>query len=483
MSGFTWRGGRLHVDDVPLTAIAEAVGTPTYVYSASAIRAAYRRLTAAFAPLGARFHYALKASPNLHLCRLLRELGAGMDVVSGGELERAWLAGAPMDEVAFAGVGKTDAEIRAALDGSFSPLRAAAGDFGVADPAGRGPVGLFNVESESELASIARLGAELGVRASACVRVNPNVDAQAHEYTSTAKEENKFGIDADRVIALFDAWAGHPGVELLGLHVHLGSPVKSVAPYVAAVRVLLGLIDELAARGHAVRIFDLGGGFPALDGEAPDPDTSTAGAARTPPIEEYAAEIVPLLLPRTQAGLQVLLEPGRSLVAEAGVLLIRVEHVKRGRAKTFVICDGGMHSLIRPALYRAFHFVWPVAWDGPPPRRREDSGLGAAAGLDVCDVVGPICETGDFLARGRALPRAAQGDLLAVFSAGAYGMSMASNYNDHPRPAEVLADGGRARVIHERVPLAVRLESERVPRELPLGAQVPDQEPARVPGE
>lgn len=480
MSGFTWRDGRLHVDDVPLTAIAEAVGTPTYVYSASAIRAAYRRLASAFAPLGARFHYALKASPNLHLCRLLRELGAGMDVVSGGELERAWLAGAPMSEVVFAGVGKTDVEIRAALDGRFSPLRAAAEEFGVADPAGRGPVGLFNIESESELASIARLGAELGVRARACVRVNPNVDAHTHEYTSTGKEENKFGIDADRVAALFDAWAGHPGIDLQGLHVHLGSPVKTVEPYVAAVRVLLALIDELEARGHAIRIFDLGGGWPILDGESAEPG-APGSPQRTPPIEEYAAQLVPLLLPRTQAGLQVLLEPGRSLVAEAGVLLIRVEHVKRGRAKTFVICDGGMHSLIRPALYRAFHFVWPVAWDGPPPGRREGAAA-AAAGLEVCDVVGPICETGDFLARARALPSVAQGDLLAVFSAGAYGMSMASNYNDHPRPAEVLVDGDRARVIHERVPLAVRLESERLPRELPVGAQIPDQLPARVPG-
>ena len=472
MSGFTWRDGRLHVDDVPLTAIAEAVGTPTYVYSARSIRASYRRLASAFAPLGARFHYALKASPNLHLCRLMRELGAGMDVVSGGELERAWLAGAPMSEVVFAGVGKSVDEIRAALDGAWSPLRAAADRFGAADPAGRGPVGLFNVESESELARIAALGAELGIRARACVRVNPNIDAHTHEYTSTGKEENKFGIDADRVAALFDAWAGHPGIDLQGLHVHLGSPVRKIEPYVAAVEVVLALIADLEARGHAIGVVDLGGGWPvASDGAPGDPGRTEDHA---PPIEEYAARIVPLLLPRVRSGLQVLLEPGRTLVADAGVLLIRVEHVKRGRAKTFVICDGGMQSLIRPALYRAYHFLWPVAWDGPPPRRGADAG----ADLEVCDVVGPICETGDFLARGRALPPVAQGDLLAVFSAGAYGMSMASNYNDHPRPAEVLVDGDRARLIHERQTLAARLETERVPRELPLETGVA----TRVPG-
>ena len=461
MSAFRWRAGCLYADEVPLPAIAEAVGSPTYVYSATAIRAAYRRFERVFAPLGARVHYALKASPNLHLCRLLRELGAGMDVVSGGELERAWLAGTPMGDVVFAGVGKTGDEIRAALDGRASPLRAEAARFGAPDPAGRGPVGLFNVESESELAAISGLGTELGVRAKACVRVNPNVDPHTHEYTTTGKEENKFGIGADRIVELFDTWAGAPGIELQGLHVHLGSPVLRVEPYVEAVGVLLALVDELAARGHTVQILNLGGGFPAPEsGEAP-------------PLEEYGARIVPLLLPRVQGGLRVIVEPGRSLLADAGVLALRVEHVKRGRNKTFVICDGGMHTLIRPALYRAFHFLWPVAWEGPPPRREEDPGV-TREGLELCDVVGPICETGDFLARARALPPVVQGDLLAVFSAGAYGMSMASNYNDHPRPAEVLVDGDRARVIHERQTLAVRLEGERTSRELSLAARVLD---------
>ena len=457
MSGFEWRDGILCADEVPLPAIAEAVGTPSYVYSAPAIRAAYRRLDGLFRPLGAKLRYAVKASPNLHLCRLLRGLGAGMDVVSGGELERAWLAGAPMSEIVFAGVGKTDDEIRAALDGRFSPLVDVAAGFGAPgspalEPAARGPVGLFNVESESELAAISGLAAELGVTARACLRVNPDVDPHTHEYTTTGKEENKFGIDADRIAGIVDAWAGKPGIELVGLHAHIGSPVPQIEPYALAVEVLVGLIDEIERRGHPVTVLNLGGGWPVEYEE---------GAV--PPLEAYAERIVPLLAERAARGLQVLLEPGRSILANSGVLLTRVQHVKRGRAKTFVICDGGMHTLIRPALYRAFHFVWPVRWAGEAPRRIDNQ---QGPGFAVCDLVGPICETGDFLARGRSLPPLERGDLVAVFSAGAYGMSMASNYNDHGRPAEVLVDGGRATVIAERQPLAAILETERLTREL-----------------
>jgi diaminopimelate decarboxylase len=456
MHPIRWRDGNLTVDEVPVPAIAEAVGTPTYVYSATAIRAAWRRLTGAFEPLGAHFHYAVKASPNLHLCRLLRSLGAGMDVVSGGEMERAWLAGTPMSEIVFAGVGKSDAEIRAALDGRFGTAADEAALFGAADPAGRGPVGVLNVESESELVAIARIARELSVVAKLCVRVNPNVDPHTHEYTTTGKEENKFGVDADRIVELFDRWAGEEWIELAGLHVHIGSPVPRVEPYAEAVEVLFALIDALEARGHAIRILDLGGGWPV-----------PYRAGEVPPIEAYGERLVPLLEPRTRQGLQVCFEPGRSILANSGILVSRVEHLKHGRAKTFVICDAGMHVLVRPALYRAFHFIWPVAWAGPEPTWGEDSGV---AGTSLCDVVGPICETGDFLARSRALPPIAQGDLLAVFSAGAYGMSMASNYNDHGRPAEVLVDGETATVINERQTLAQLMETERAPRELALPA-------------
>jgi diaminopimelate decarboxylase len=287
------------------------------------------------------------------------------------------------------------------------------------------------------------------------VRVNPNVDPHTHEYTTTGKEENKFGIDADRIVDLFAAWAGHPGLELAGLHVHLGSPVPRIEPYEEALAVLLALVDALERRGHRVEVLNLGGGWPAA---------SPAGEA--PPVEEYAARIQPLLEARVPRGLRLLIEPGRSIMAESGLLLTRVHRIKRGRTKTFVICDGGMHTLIRPALYHAFHFVWPVQWSGPEPERREHPRPPAIDGLEVCEVVGPICETGDFLARARPLPPVERGDLLAVFSAGAYGMSMASNYNDHGRPAEVLVDGERAVVINERQPLAVLLETERAPREI-----------------
>ena len=453
IEAFLYKDAVLHADEVPVPQIIESAGTPTYIYSASAIRTAYRRLEVAFSPLRVRFQYAVKSSPNLHLCRLMHELGAGMDVVSGGELDRAWLAGAPTAEMVFAGVGKTDDEIRSALDGRFHTLQ---GVPGLADrePEKRGPVGILNAESTSELERIAHWGSELGVRPRVCLRVNPDVDPHTHEYTTTGKEENKFGIDAPMIPDIFDAWGRDRGVDLVGLHVHIGSPVPKVEPYAEAVEVLLSLIDELERRGHKIEVLDLGGGWPMNYIEE-----------QVPPPEDYAERLIPLLGPRVQKGLQVLMEPGRSIMANAGILVTRVQHVKKGRAKTFVICDAGMHSLIRPALYRAFHFVWPVAWTGEPPRLLEDAGL---PGLETCDVVGPICETGDFLARDRQLPPIERGELVAIFSAGAYGMSMVSNYNDHGRPAEVLVDGNRAIVINERQPLATVLATELEVRELEL---------------
>ncbi len=458
MDGFGYENGRLHAEEVPVQRIAGEVGTPVYIYSKRAIRRSYERMRRAFSPLGARLHYAVKASPNLHLCRLVRELGAGMDVVSGGELERAWLAGAPMRDLVFAGVAKTEDEIRQALDGRFSPLAGMEERFGCGDARARGPVGLFNAESESELERIAAISGELAIRARACIRVNPDVDAKTFEYTTTGLEENKFGIYADRVPALFDAFAGHPTLEVVGLHVHIGSPVWDTQPYVDTLKVVLDLFDRLEAAGHRPTVLDLGGGW-AVDyqrGESPAPDG-------------YAARIVPLLEDRVRRGLRVLLEPGRSIMANSGVLITRVQHLKQGRSTRFVMCDAGIHTLIRPALYRAFHFIWPVRPGAGqlPVAFAERPDL---PDLVECDVVGPICETGDFLARGRPLPAVAQGDLLSVFSAGAYGVSMASNYNDHGRPAEVLVDGARATVIAERQSLADLLETERRPRRLELQA-------------
>lgn len=448
--GFQYRDGVLHADNVPVTAIGESVGTPTYIYSATAIRAAYKRLHDAFAPIGVRFRYAIKSSPNSHLCRLMHEQGAGMDVVSGGELERAWYSGTPMSDIVFAGVGKTDEEIKAALDGRFHMLGEAPG-LEAMNPEQRGAVGVLNAESTSEIERIAYWGLELDVRPRVCLRVNPDVDPHTHEYTTTGKEENKFGIDAPFISEVFDRWNGK-GVDLIGLHVHIGSPVPQVEPYREAVEVLLGLVDELESRGHKIEVLDLGGGWPINYTEN-----------EVPPLEDYAAGLIPLLSKRVENGLQVLMEPGRSIMANSGILLSRVQHVKKGRAKTFVICDAGMHTLIRPALYRAFHFVWPVEWSGEDPKFLEDPGL---PDLAIADLVGPICETGDFLARNRLLPNMERGDLVAIFSAGAYGMSMVSNYNDHGRPAEVLVDGDRAVLINERQTLAAVLETENNVREI-----------------
>jgi len=457
IQGFEYRQGVLYAGELPVSQIAAAAGTPTYVYSADGIRDSYERLVRAFAPLRAQPHYAVKACANLHICKLLRDLGASMDVVSGGEMERAWLAGTPMSEIAFAGVGKTVDEIRAALDGRYSPLAAEAERFGRSGVEDRGAVGMFNIESISELERIAAIAAELGVVARACIRVNPNVDPRTHEYTTTGKDKNKFGIDADQIPALFDAFASRPSLDLVGLHVHIGSPVREVEPYVLAAGVLLSLIDTLEAAGHRIELLDLGGGWAVdyVSGESPG-------------IAAYAEALTPLLAPRVERGLKVVLEPGRSIVANAGVLLTRVQHIKQGRVRRFVICDAGIHTMIRPALYQAFQFIWPVevATEQVPTKLEERPDL---PGLLPCEVVGPICESSDFLARDRPLPPVVQDDLLAVFSAGAYGMSMASNYNDHGRPAEVLVDGDRAILINQRQPLAALLETEREPRDLELG--------------
>jgi len=452
--GYEYRGGVLHVEGVPVEEIATLTGTPTFVYSESAIREAYLRMEKAFAPLGAHLHYAVKACANLNICRLLGELGAGMDVVSGGEMERAWLAGVEMKDIVFAGVAKSEDEIRASLDGRFSPLAGDAERFGRESPETRGPVGILNVESVGEIERISRVARELGVTARVSIRANPNVDPRTHEYTTTGKVENKFGIDAREIPDIVDRFADREELEFYGLHVHIGSPVREVEPYELAVKAMVALIDDLESRGHTIRQLDLGGGWAIdyVDGESPDP-------------EAYAAAITPLLADRVAAGLRVVLEPGRSILANAGVLLTRVQYVKEGRKKRFVICDGGMNVLLRPALYQAFHFVWParVRSDQTPTHFAEEHSL---PGLVPSDVVGPICESSDFLARNRMLPEVDAGSVVAVFSAGAYAMSMASNYNDHGRPAEVLVRDGRLTVINERQRLASLLETERVPRSL-----------------
>jgi diaminopimelate decarboxylase len=428
----------LHIASESAEALAARFGTPLYVYSQPAFEAAFARLKSAFSSVSPLLCYALKASGNIHILRKLADMGAGMDVVSGGELERAWLSGVPMDHIVFAGVGKTRVEIAAALSGKHSLLGTEARGRNGESVTTRGPVGLFNIESEGEARRIAEVASELNIVARGCIRVNPNVDAHTHKYTTTGKSENKFGIDLARVAELFDELRGVPGIQLVGIHMHLGSPIASAAPYAEAISAITPLLDRLQSSGHPISVLNIGGGYGI-----------NYGLSAPQNAEEFGAALCPLLTPLVARGIRIVLEPGRSIIAQAGVLLTRVQYVKQGQAKRFVICDAGMHTLIRPALYQAYHFIWPVSpRGGHTPTDMKP--VPPAAGLEACDVVGPICESSDFLATDRVMPRVEPDDLLAVFCAGAYGMSMSFNYNDHPRPAEVLVGPDGPRLIRSR---------------------------------
>lgn len=336
-----------------------------------------------------------------------------MDVVSAGELERALRAGCSPERIGFAGVGKSAEEIRSALRAGIAHL---------------------NAESLAEIEMIDSEARALGVRAGVCVRVNPDVDARTHRYTTTGRDENKFGVDPESAAAAFARYGDSPHLDMHGLHCHLGSPIFTTEPYVEAIARLLGLTQRL---GDRVRVLNIGGGFGA--------DYVTG---RTPSAEIYAKAIVPLLAPRVGAGLRVIIEPGRFIAANAGILLTRLRRLKPGRSRTFAVCDAGMTALIRPALYEAFHFIWPVECRGFVPVRREERP--PLSGLEEIDIVGPVCESGDFLAQRRPLPPLSHDSLLAVFTAGAYAMTMSSTYNDQPRPAEVLVDAGHSRLIRPR---------------------------------
>lgn len=431
MDASAYVDGQLVMSGVDLRALAQRVGTPTYVYSAPALRDGFRAVREAFAKLvpgrDPLVCFAVKSCPNLSVLRVLAGLGAGMDVVSGGELARARAAGVPDDRIVFAGVGKSDDDIRAALVGE--PGSAA-----------RGPIGQFNIESEAEFRAIASLAQALGVRARGAVRVNPDIDPGpgTHRYTATGLKHTKFGVDIRRARTVFDQLGGHPFLKLSGLHVHLGSPVLEPDAYAQAARQLVDLMTDLEQVGHRIESINLGGGFGAAYPGVDPPDVSDYADA-------IASVLAPVLAERQAAGrpVRLIVEPGRCISAPAGVLLTRVRFVKESGARKFVICDAGMHTLVRPALYSAKHFIWPAAvapQHSPPslsPAAMEPSDL---PGLERCDVVGPICETGDFLSLDCPLPPVAPGDVLAVFAAGAYGASMSSRYNSHPLPAEVLID-------------------------------------------
>jgi diaminopimelate decarboxylase len=417
MDHFTYEHGALRCEGVAVADIAATVGTPCYVYSAGTLAEHLRRTREAFAALDPLICYSVKSCGNLGVLRTLTALGSGMDVVSGGELFRARAAGCPPERIVYAGVGKRDDEIAAALDAGIH---------------------LLNVESEQEFENIARVARGRGVTCRCALRINPDVDPRTHRFTTTGTKETKFGVDIERARAFFRAYGRDPHARLVGLHLHIGSPVTSTDPYVQAVTKALALREELLREGFEVSVLDVGGGFAA--------DYETG---RSPAASDYARAIVPLLEPAVRAGLRIVLEPGRSIAANAGILLTRVQYVKTSGDKTFAICDAGMNALLRPSHYDAFHFIWPAA-PGPgfvPRERTREPGM---PGLVPVDVVGPLCETGDYLALDRRLPPPARGDLLAVFTAGAYGMSMASRYNSSPLPAEVLVSGDAFTVVRRR---------------------------------
>ena len=417
MDWFAYKDGQLYCEDVNLDELVGQVGTPAYVYSRRTLEHHYDGLVKAFAALQPLICYSVKSCGNVHICKLLADRGAGMDVVSGGELHRAAMAGAPMSKVVYAGVGKTDGEIRQAIEAR---------------------IGYFNIESEAEFENIASIARAMGQTATGALRINPDVDPRTHAKTTTGTKETKFGVDLQRAVHFFEVYGRDEHCKLTALHLHIGSPVYSVDPYVQAVTKALELIDQLRAAGFEITALDIGGGYGA------DYETD-----QTPAYNSYAEQLVPLLQPFVDGGGKVILEPGRTITCNAGVLLTRVLYIKMGGTRKFIIVDSGMHHLIRPAMYDSFHFIWPTSV-APAHVPAEHLRRMPIEGLEPADVVGPICETGDALAKDRPLPPLARGDLLCVFSAGAYGMAMASNYNAMCRPAEVLISGDRADVIRAR---------------------------------
>ena len=413
--GFAYRDGILHAEQVSLDEIARRFGTPCYVYSRAAIEAAYGEFAAALRGRDALVCYSVKANSNLAVLALLARLGAGFDIVSGGELARVLAAGGDPGKTLFSGVGKRDAEIEFALKSGISCL---------------------NVESEPELTRVAAIARRLRKRAPVALRVNPDVDPKTHPYISTGLRENKFGVphaDAERLYARAVALND---LEVVGIGCHVGSLLADPAPFIAAVERLTLLVDRLETAGIRLRHIDVGGGIGIrYRDEAQQP------------IAAFVAGTLAALGQRKQ---RVVFDPGRSLVGNAGLLLTRVEHVKPGATRNFVVIDAAMNDLIRPALYGAWHEVRPV--------REAESGAAAA----VYDVVGPVCESGDFLAKDRKLaPR--EGDLLALMSAGAYGMAMSSNYNSRPRPAEVLVAGAEAHLVRSRETVEQLFALEHIP--------------------
>jgi diaminopimelate decarboxylase len=419
MHHFEYRDGEMFAEEVPLKKIAKEIGTPVYIYSLATLKRHFRVFDQAFAPVPHIVCFSVKANSNIALLRAFAKEGSGFDIVSGGELFRALAAGGDPRKIVFSGVGKKRDEIEAALNADIL---------------------MFNVESEEELTALNDIAGTMGKKAPVSLRINPDVDPQTHPYISTGMKKAKFGVDIKRSLESYRKAAALPHLEVIGVDCHIGSQLTSVSPFVdalARVREYLErvLVGSLKKEGAAIRYLDLGGGLGIHYHD------------ETPPLpDEYAKAIIQGL-----EGLDItlILEPGRVIVGNAGILMTEVQYVKETDMKNFVVVDGGMNDLIRPALYGSYQAIQPVTE--------------AQSEKFVADIVGPICESGDFLAKDREIARPKRGDLLAVMSAGAYGFTMASNYNSHPKPPEVLVDGDRYYVIRSRETLEDLIRGETIP--------------------
>ncbi|MDR1519231.1 MAG: diaminopimelate decarboxylase [Planctomycetota bacterium] len=435
MKRFSYRDNELFCEDTPAKDLAGEYGTPLYVYSKNGLADVFACIRKAFSELSPIVAFSVKSCSNLAVLAVLRAEGAGFDIVSGGELFRAMKAGADPRKIVFSGVGKSDEEIRLALDNDIL---------------------MFNIESEAELDNIQALAASLGTVAPVALRLNPDVDAKTNAKTTTGRKENKFGIDFATASRIVSNIALHPNIRLLGLDMHLGSPIYSTEPYRQALAKMSDFIrDHRSPRAH-LEYINIGGGFGLLYRDQ-----------TVPSFQEYAQAVVPFV---KAAGCKLILEPGRCIAGNNSLLLSRVLYVKDNGTRHFTIVDAGMNDLVRPAMYDAYHFCWPALSTRPPPAYifnspdaqeyfglevfyAESAQAGRAVGADglrTTDVVGPVCESSDCFARARRLPPMDRGDLVAFFSAGAYGFSMASNYNSRLRPAEVMVDGGGSRLIRRR---------------------------------
>ncbi|NPA40202.1 MAG: diaminopimelate decarboxylase [Thermodesulfobacteria bacterium] len=414
MHHFTYHRGELYCEEVPIKKIVQEVGTPVYIYSSATIKRHFKVFDESFKDIPHLVCYSVKANSNLGVLALLRSLGAGADIVSAGELKRALKAGIDPKKIVFSGVGKTPEEIKLALEAGIL---------------------MFNVESLAELDTLSQIASSMGKKAPFALRVNPNVDPMTHPYISTGLKQNKFGIPEEFVIPAYKKAAENPHLEPVGLDAHIGSQITSVTPFKDALKRLKVIWNELKSLGISLKYLDIGGGLGIIyENESP------------PMPEEYASAIIE---EAKELEATLILEPGRVIVGNAGILVTKVLYLKENLDKKFVIVDAGMNDLIRPAFYQAYHKIVPVEENF----EREE----------VVDVVGPICESGDFLAKQRPLPKVKQGDLLAVMSAGAYGFVMSSNYNSRPRPPEVLVDGDQFYIVRKRETIEDLYRLEEIP--------------------